>query len=88
MDPTLLSLCQRDEMLALLADARRAHAQGDRQAGFVEAWMTQALEAMGQVTTAPVEKAPSAPYPGSRADTKLYSTRPFLARNASGSEQE
>ncbi len=39
----LLELCRRDEMVVLLAQARQAQNQGNRQAGFVVAWMEEAL---------------------------------------------
>ena len=43
-DHALWKLCQRDQQLALLADARRADAEGDPEAKFVIAWMSQLLE--------------------------------------------
>lgn len=45
VDPRLSALCQRDEVIAVRDDAKRAVERGDREAGFVLAWMDQLLQA-------------------------------------------
>lgn len=43
VDQRLVDLCWRDEVIAVRDEARRAAGQGDKQAGFVLAWMEQLL---------------------------------------------
>mgnify|MGYP007115081759 CR=1 FL=1 len=43
VDQRLVELCKRDEIIALRDRAKRAAEQGDKQAGFVLAWMEQEL---------------------------------------------
>ena len=43
MDQRLMALCQRDEVIAVRDEAKRAMERGDAEAGYVLAWMEQVL---------------------------------------------
>lgn len=58
-DQKLLARCNCDELIAVRDRARRAVEQGDPEAGFVLAWMNQALQACTSAAT-PITTAETA----------------------------
>lgn len=52
VDRRLLALCQRDEIIGVRDAAIRAMREGDREAGYVRAWMDQLLQVRSRAATA------------------------------------